>query len=362
LLVGARNSSFTYKGKAVDIKQVGRELGVRYVLEGSVRKAGGKVRITGQLIEAATGAHLWANRFDGGFEDIFELQDKVTEQVVGAIAPMVQQAEIERMKLKRTDNLDAYDTLLRGLAQFQRVTAESTTAALELFRKAIELDPDYAPAYGRAAVCYVRRNQNDWITDRERETAEAMRLARRALELGNDDAEVLTDAAVTIGNVGRDLKQFFVINQRAIELNPNRPRAWRLNGWGNLFAGEHEAAIEAFQHATRLNPADPDRNVDSAGIATAHLFQGRYEDAFSWAERAYGERAHHLDTLRVLAASAAFTGRLARASEIVGKILLADPSASVTKASRHLSAVLPYQREQDIMQLLKGLRLAGLPE
>jgi adenylate cyclase len=362
LMVSARNSSFTYKGKAIDIKQVGRELGVRYVLEGSVRKGGGKIRITGQLIEVTTGAHLWANRFDGELADIFDLQDNVTEQVVGAIAPMVQHAEIERSKLKRTDNLDAYDTLLRGLSQLQRVTEESTTEALRLFKTAIELDPDYAPAYGRAAYCYMQRNTNGWITDRELETADALRLAKRAVELENDNAEVLTDAAVTIGNVGRDLNQFFVINARATELNPNRPLAWMLNGWGHIYAGEHEIAIQEFQRALRLNPADPNRHLVSTGIATANLLLGRDEEAFAWAERAHGERSNFAPSLRIWAASAAFAGRSHRAREIVGKMLLADASASIAKLAHYFSTVLPYQRGQDIERLLQGLRLAGLPE
>ena len=361
LLVSARNTSFSYKNKPMDIKQVGRELGVRYLLEGSVRKGGGQVRITGQLIEAATGAHLWANRFDGAIEDVFELQDKVTEQVVGAIAPMVQKAEIERLKIKRTDNLDAYDTLLRGLAQLQRVTAESTTAALQLFKRAIELDPYYAPAYGRAAYCYVQRNGNGWIADRTSETADALNLARRAVELGSDDAEVMTDAAVTIGNVGRDLKKFFVINHRAIELNPNRPFAWSLNGWGHIFAGEHDAAIEDFQHAMRLHPTGPS-NFASAGMAMAHLLQDRLEEVFSWAERAYGKSWNGFAVFRVLAASAALTGRVVRAKEIVRKMLAADPTMSIEKVELHLRDVLPYQREQDIQRLLNGLRLAGLSD
>ena len=362
LLVSARNSSFTYKGKAIDIKQVGRELGVRYVLEGSVRKGGGKIRITGQLIDATTGAHLWANRFDGNLEDIFDLQDNVTEQVVGAIAPTVQHAEIERSKLKRTGNLDAYDTLLRGLSQLQLATADSTTEALRLFKAAIDLDPEYAPAYGRAAYCYMQRNSNGWITDRKSETADALRLARRAVELENDNAEVLTDAAVAIGNVGRDLDQFFVINARAIELNPNRPLAWMLNGWGHIYAGKHELAIEELHRAIRLNPSDPNRYLVSLGIAAANLLLGRDEEAFTWAERAYGERSNFSGIWRIWAASAAFTGRLSRATEIVQKILIADPGASITKYSRHLSVVLPYQRKQDIDRQIEGLRLAGVPE
>ena len=184
LFVIARNSSFTYKGRAVDVKQVGRELGVRYVLEGSVRKAGDRVRITGQLIDASTGAHLWADRFDGGLEDIFDLQDQVTASVVGAIAPKLEQAEIERAKRKPTESLDAYDYYLRGMAGVHRWTREANDEALKMFYRAIELDPDFASAYGMAARCYSQRKTAGWMTDRAKEVAEAARLARRAAELG----------------------------------------------------------------------------------------------------------------------------------------------------------------------------------
>ena len=166
LFVIARNSSFTYKGKAVDIKQVGRELGVRYVLEGSVRKAGGKVRITGQLIEAATGAHLWADRFDGPLDDIFELQDKVTSSVVAAIAPRLEQAEIERSERKPTESLDAVDLYYRAIQSFRRFTRQGNEDALRLARQAISLDPNFAAAYGVALACYNQRRDESWITRR----------------------------------------------------------------------------------------------------------------------------------------------------------------------------------------------------
>ena len=187
LFVIARNSSFTYKGRAVDVKQVGRELGVRYVLEGSVRKGGTKVRITGQLVDAATGGHLWADRFDGELENIFNLQDQVTASVVGQIAPKMEQAEIERTKRKPTESLSAYDYLLRGMANRHRLTKEASKEALQQFCKAIELDPDFAAAYGWAAVIYVFRNQNFWMNNPRQEVLEALRLARRAAELGRDD-------------------------------------------------------------------------------------------------------------------------------------------------------------------------------
>jgi adenylate cyclase len=189
LFVIARNSSFTYKGRAVDVKQVGRELGVRYVLEGSVRKAASRVRITGQLVDAATGAHLWADRFVGGLGDIFDLQDQVTESVVGAIAPAVEKAEIERAKRKPTESLDAYSLYLRGLARLYQLTSRpANDEALRLFNSAIELDPDFASAYGRAAFCYVIAKTNGWTSDTANEIAEVTRLAQRAVELGKDDA------------------------------------------------------------------------------------------------------------------------------------------------------------------------------
>jgi TolB-like protein len=193
LFVIARNSSFTYKGRAVDVKQVGRDLGVRYVLEGSVRKVGNRVRITGQLIDASTGAHLWADRFEGLIDDIFELQDQMTASVVGAIAPKLEQAEIERAKRKPTESLGAYDFYLRGIARLNQDPSDraANSDALRSFLRAIELDPDFATAYGMAAWCYVWRKANGWTIDRQ-EVAEAERLARRAVALGKDDAVALT--------------------------------------------------------------------------------------------------------------------------------------------------------------------------
>jgi adenylate cyclase len=211
LFVIARNSSFTYKGRAVDVKQVGRELGVRYVLEGSVRKAGSRVRITGQLIDTSTGAHLWAERFDGGMEDIFVLQDQVTASVVGAIGPKLEQAEIERAKRKPTASLDAYDYYLRGMACFHQWTREANSEALSHFHQAIELDPNFASAYGLAARCYATRKAGGWVTDRARDIAEAERLARRAVELGKDDRPAQADyrlpSAARPARAGRNRKR-----------------------------------------------------------------------------------------------------------------------------------------------------------
>ena len=237
LFVIARNSSFTYKGRAVDVKQVGRELGVRYVLEGSFRKAPNRVRITGQLIDATTAGHIWAGRFEGALEDIFDLQDKMTTSVVGAIAPTLEQAEIERIKRKPTESLDAYDCFLRGASKVYQWTREANDEALEFFYRAIELDPDFASAYGYATWCYAFRKNSGWVTDPEQEVVETAELARRAVELGKDDAFALCRAGYSMALVVGNLEDGIAFLDRALELNPNLARAWNLSGWARIWLG-----------------------------------------------------------------------------------------------------------------------------
>src|SRR5450759_4230868 len=244
LFVIARNSSFTYKGRTVDVKQVGRELGVRYVLEGSVRKSVNRVRITGQLIDALTGTHLWADRFDGALEDIFDLQDRVTASVVSAVAPKLERVEIERAKRKPTESLDAYDYYLRGVASAIPYTREGDNEALRLFYRAIELDPDFAVAYGWAAWIFVTRKSNGWMTDRALEIAEAVRLGRRAVELGDDDAAALCWGGFALAYVAYELDDGIAYVDRALVLNPNLAAAWYVSAWLRVYIGEPEDAIE----------------------------------------------------------------------------------------------------------------------
>src|SRR5262245_11618767 len=294
LFVIARNSSFTYKGRAVDVKQVGRELGVRYVLEGSVRKSVNRVRIVGQLIDASTGAHLWADRFEGGLEDIFDLQDQVTESVVSAIAPTLEQAEIERVKRKPTESLDAYDYYLRGMAALYQFTSrEANAEALRLFKRAIELDPDFASAYGLAAHCYVLRKANGWIVDSANEIADAAMLARLAMALGGADALALTAAGTVLAYVVRDLDAGAAYIDRALLLNANLAFAWFWGGYVKLWLGEPDAAIERFERAMRLSPLDPRMPSVQAAIADAQFHAGRYDEASSWATIAIREVPYH---------------------------------------------------------------------
>lgn len=294
LFVIARNSSFSYKGRAVDLKQVGRELGVRYVLEGSVRKSANRVRITGQLIDAATGAHLWADRFEGGIEDIFDLQDQVTASVVGAIVPKLEEAEIERAKRKPTDSLDAYDYFLRGIARVQRWTREANDEALRMFYRAIELDPNFATAYGMAARCYAQRKTNGWFTDRAREVAEATRLARCAVELGRDDAVALSFGGLTLAYVAGDLDDGAAFAERALTLNSNLAIAWDVSGWMKICLGDPDTGIKNVALAMRLNPLDPRISYWQSHTAFAHFVAGRYAEAASWAARSLRDQPDYL--------------------------------------------------------------------
>jgi TolB-like protein len=358
LFVIARNSSFTYKGRAVDVKQIGHELGVRYVLEGSVRKAVNRVRITGQLIDAATGAHLWAERFEGSLDDIFELQDQVAASVVGAIAPQLERAEIERAQHKPTENLNAHDYYLRGMAKLQQGTRDAVNEALPLFEKAIELDPNFASAYGTAAWCYFWRKANGWMVDGPHDVAEGVRLAWRAVELGRDDAVALTRAGHALAHLDGDLDAGIALLDRAVMLNPNLAAGWFLGGFLRVWYGETDSAIEHFERAMRLSPLDPEIYRMQAGMAVAHLFAGRFDAASSWAEKAYLNLPSFLMVVGVVAASHALAGRLDDARRAMDHLRELDPALRISGLKDWLS----IRRPEDLTTFAEGLRRAGLPE
>ena len=315
LFVIARNSSFTYKGRAVDVKQVGRELGVRYVLEGSVRKAGNRVRITGQLIDAATGAHLWADRFDGALEDIFDLQDQVTASVVGAIAPKLEQAEIERAKRKPTESLDAYDYYLRGMAAFHQWTREANNEALPLFYRAIELDPNFASAYGMAARCYVQRKANGWVTDRAQEIAETATAGAAGGGVGQGRR-----GRALCGRALRSPMSSATSRRRCLHRSGSRAQSepgggvasQRLGEGLSRRAGGRDRAPRT-RHAPE--PARPAHVRDADGTTSSRIFAGRYDEASTWARKG-DAGAHELPAcITLAAASHACAGRLAEAQE-----------------------------------------------
>ncbi|MBF8746753.1 winged helix-turn-helix domain-containing tetratricopeptide repeat protein [Pseudomonas monteilii] len=358
LFVISRNSSFTFKGQRVDAQQVGLALGVRYVLEGSVRKAGSRLRITGQLIDAITGEHLWAERFEGQIDDLFELQDQVAQSVVGAIAPQLERVEIERARRKPTDSLCAYDYYLRGMAKLHLGTHEAIEQALPLFYNAIERDPEYASAYGMAAWCYFWRKLNGWMDDRASEIAEGIRLARMAVELGRDDAVALTRGGHTLGHLAGDLDGGMALLERARLLNPNLAPAWFLGGILRALRGETQAAIEDLRHAERLSPLDPEMFRLQVGMALANFFAAKYDETVMWAEKALGNVPSLLAAVALLAASHALSGRQQSAQVAIARLQELDPGLRVSA----LSQWLPIYRDEDLSKFAEGLRLAGLPE
>ncbi len=360
LFVIARNSSFSYKGKAIDVKRVGRELGVRYVLEGSVRKAGSRLRIAAQLIDAASGAHIWADRFDGALEDVFKFQDEVTEKVVGAIAPRVERAEIVRAWRRPPSNTDAYDCYLRGLRCLSPMTVDGLEQALGLFTKASALDPDYASAYGMAMHCHAHRfdlllAEADDIAHRRSEISRLWQIVAR---VGQDDGVALGEAAWAVAYLLRDLSSARKLIDRALELNPNLASAWAINGWINIWQGHPDLAIEHLGRAERLDPGSL-RLTSFAAMAHARFFMGEYEWALGLAE---GMLRHSPDAhvcLRIGAASAAFAGHIDTAHGLAARLQVIDPAFGVSRLREYLG---PYQRSAFVEKYAEGLRLAGLPE
>jgi len=256
LFVIARNSSFTYKGQSVDVKQVGRDLGVRYVLEGSVRKAGARVRITAQLIEASTGTHLWADRFDGSHEDVFELQDKVASSVAGVIEPALLAAEMRRSAARPTTDLSAYDLYLRALATIWPITKERIVEALGLLEQAITIDPHYGPALSWATICHLRLVGDGWTEAPETNRHKAIDLSRRALQVGGDDPGILANAALVLAISGEDLGAMIGLVDRALALNPSFARGWYVSSTLRMWAGQHDLAIEHVETSMRLSPRE----------------------------------------------------------------------------------------------------------
>jgi adenylate cyclase len=358
LFVIARNSSFTYKGRAVDVKRVGRDLGVRYVLEGSVRKVANRVRITAQLIDAISGAHLWADRIEGTFDDVFELQDHVTENVVGAIAPKIEQAEIERAKHKPTDRLDAYDCYLQAMMYFYKWTSESINEALRLFYRAIELDPNFASAYGLAAWCYVRRKLSGWMKDPQKEMPELERLARRAVELADDDPVPLYSGAWALVQISGDAEAGGAMIDRALVLNPNMTGAWNVGGWAKIYLGAPDKAIDYFRRAIRLNPLDPLIPRMHTGVAAAQFLAGQYKEAAASAENALRQHPNDQILLRMAAASHALAGQITDAQKALARVRHLDPALRLSK----IAELAPCRRPEDVAKYVEGMRKAGLPE
>ena len=359
LFVIARNSSFTYKGRAVDVKQVARELGVRYVLEGSVRKAGNRVRLTGQLIDTATASHIWAERFDGALDDIFELQDEMAASVVGAIEPRLRLSEMQRATGKPTERLDAYDLYLRALTQSQKFTDDGMREAIAFLERALKIDPSYAPAAAMIGRCRFFQSIQGWGSLSDAEIAEGVHLARQALEVGKDDPETLCMAAFTLSIFAGEHTTATIAVQRAFSLNPNSVHAWMTSGWNSAFLNRPEPAVDALERAIRLSPLDPLGYLFAAGLAFAHAVAHRYEEAIDWADRSLQQQPRFVIPIRLRTALCAYLDRREEAREWLGRLLALQPGLTIAK---YKAAAEVWFLPEFLAWYLTGLCKAGLPE
>jgi TolB-like protein/Flp pilus assembly protein TadD len=358
LFVIARNSSFVYKGRSVDVRQIGRELGVRYVLEGSVRRGGNRLRITGQLIDATSGAHIWADRFEGDTSDVFALQDRFSESVVATIEPRLQLAEIDRLKRKSAGNFDAYDLLLRAQQSIYGWTAEGLESAIRDLKQALAIDPDYALALATLAHCYVTRRFQGWAKDYNAEAAEGRRLAARAVELGKDDGEVLWRAASTVWQLSMDSALASELIYRALEVNPNSSIALTVAGWMENSLGHPEKALDLLQRAQRLSPRDPREWIVAGGMAYGHYSKGELQEAVTWARKALTDNPRFSGAYWFLSAALGKLGDKEKAAAAVAELRKIEPELTISRLRARTA-----NTEQGVWRnLAEGLRLAGMPE
>lgn len=358
LIVIARSSTQRYRGQPVDLMRAGQELGVRYLVMGSVRRAGGAVRINAELAEAATGTQIWASHYDGKREDVFELEDRITRQVVSAIAPTIRSVEIERARRKRPDSMEAYDYVMRALPQVWALTREGSLEALRLSRRAIELDPGYALAHALAAWCHFWQFVNGWPADPEAARAEGLRLARTALQLDGDDPDVLAMVGAVEALLARNLDHAAALIDKALTIDPNSAWAWIRGGYCHVYRGGVELALQYFERAEKLSPFDPLNFNRYVGVALAHFIAGRYDQSAAWASRALSERPHLTWGHRVLAAAYGQLGERALAATAVERILHYSPGATVASVLH----VMPFTSQEIRDRFADGLRRAGLDE
>jgi len=352
----ARNSSFVYKGRSVDVRQIARELAVRYVLEGSVRRAGNRLRIAAQLVEGSTGKHLWANKFDADVADIFDVQDQVTESVVAIVQPQIQRAELDRTRSKRPESLDAYDLYLRALPKMNTESGEENAEGLALLEQAIELEPDYATALALAAAGYQHRVAMGLppatADDRER----SLMLERRAMASAPDDPTVLAQCGMVRHTTGRDYDQGLLMLLRAMEANPNDATFVWGAGIAHLKGGSLDEAKALFERAVRLSPGDA--FIGLTGIAHVQMALGNYEDALDFAQRSLARNPRFPATYWMLIAGNAHLGRLDEAKRVLAMLQKLVPGITLARIKQGQHAKDP----QRIDVLIEGMRLAGMPE
>jgi adenylate cyclase len=352
----ARNSSFTYKGRAVDIRQVSRELGVRYLLEGSIRKAGSRVRIVGQLVDGTTGHHVWADRFDGDVSDIFELQDRVTESVVGALEPSIRLEEIRQARTKPTSSITAYDLYLRALPRFYSMTREGFADVRRLTNEALTIDPEFTLA--KALGAYIRSISVSQCWYEPDDSRVAVRMAREVLAEARDDPTSLRFAAQVLAYSAKDYDTALGAIDRSLYLNPNSAQGYTGSGWVNAYAGRPLVAIEHFHRAMRLSPIDPEKGIALSGIGMSYLMLERFEEALEWGEQALREMPNYGSSHRVVIGALVGLQRLDEARAAASRLLEAFPTYNLTLQRQ----INPWRDAAFAARYLEALRTAGIPE
>ncbi len=352
----ARNSAFTYKGRATNVRDIGKELGVAYLLEGSVQKGGNRLRITVQLIETETGAHVWSSRYDGTVDDIFDLQDRITEQLAGALQPSIRIAEIERSRRKRPQDLGSYDYTMRAMPHVWALEKEESAKALDLLDKALAIDPDYPLALSLAGWCHAQRSVYNWVDDPAETQGKARSLAERAAELSGDDPIILA----VLGAVHTFVRNYGtarILLDRALALDPNAAWAWHRLGWVENYSDRPKEAIEHFERALRLSPLDPMNFNNHVGMGSANEIMERYDQAAAHYRRALEERPNAKWIYRNLTSSLSGAGRMEEAEKAYAELMLAYPDLTVAKFKQAMvfsPAVLDRMAE--------NLKKLGLPE
>ncbi len=352
----ARHSAFTYKGRAVNVRDIGRELGVAYLIEGSVQRAANRVRITVQLVETDGGAHIWAEKYDGSLDDIFDLQDRITEQIAGALQPSIRLAEIERARRKRPQDLGAYDYTMRAMRHVWMLERDEAKKALHLLGEALEIDPEYPLALALAAWCHAQRAVYNWAEDREATIAEALRLAERAAQAGDDDPLTLTVLG-TVHTIAKNRETARLILERAIAIDPNSAWAWSRLGWLDAYSGRAEGAEASLRRSLRLSPLDPLNFNTYAGLAAARTVAEDWEGAANYFKRALQERPGAHWIRRSLTACLMGTGREEEARAMAAELLKHQPDFTI---ARYLEAVPFWPPVKAKFE--QFLRAAGLPE
>jgi adenylate cyclase len=357
LFVIARNSAFTFKGERVDVRDVGRLLGVRYVLEGSVRHAGAQLRITGQLIEAATGSHVWADRFDGVIADVFELQDRITTAVAGVLEPRIRHVEIERATRKPTANLNAYDFYLRAMPGFYARTREGYDSAKRLLGEAVARDPGFAQARSMLARLWEQGVFAGWESDVEAARARAISLAREALASDSADPLVLARCGYVLTLLGGMHVEGSALLDRAITENPNCAEAYIRGAWVSVWSSDFATALSRADISERLDPLSLEAMNCLNLRAAAHFFSRRFDDAIEAAERAIGRAPDYNSARRLLIASLAHAGREEDARFQTKELLRRDPRCTLARTRGNN----PFRHERMIEFFLEGLRRGGVP-